>query len=301
MKNKNNAFVLLLLCFCTHASGQKDSSLFERLQAISNQGIDFFNIDGIDITSQSIKVPFSKKNILKKFKRFSIREQDLTVADSLIQGQNFYVLQSTEVSPGTIQKASYYFIENKEKELTVLTFTSVNQTDRAFERTFASLVLNKEIPKSVYTALEIDSINFAGRKIILGKSCNWMGINNVQCPYYGQMNWSVHKTLESATQSATDQYNIILAKKGGKIISETWVDVVFEGTEVKARKVIYDFVGVKSLLAGMGGGKTLTIYFVASPARQHFVSCTMSFWDNDSINPSGLAPLLEQVMKLPGS
>jgi hypothetical protein len=24
----------------------------------------------------------------------------------------------------------------------------------------------------------------------------------------------------------------------------------------------------------------------------------MSFWNNDQINPSGLAPLLEQVMKL---
>ena len=134
------------------------------------------------------------------------------------------------------------------------------------------MVLNNEIPKSVYTPLEIDSINFAGRKIALGKRCNWMGINNVQCPYYGQMNWSVHKTLESATQSSTDQYHIIQAKKRGKIISETWVDVIFEGTEVKARKVIYDFKGVTSILASMSGGKTLTIYFVASPAKERVVN-----------------------------
>jgi hypothetical protein len=48
----------------------------------------------------------------------------------------------------------------------------------------------------------------------------------------------------------------------------------------------------------MSGGKTLTIYFVAAPVRKNYVSCVMSFWNNDQINPSGLTPLLEQVMKL---
>jgi hypothetical protein len=61
---------------------------------------------------------------------------------------------------------------------------------------------------------------------------------------------------------------------------------------------VYDFKGVKSLLVGMSGGKTLTIYFVASPAKENFVSCVMSFWNNDNINPGGLPPLLEEVMKL---
>jgi hypothetical protein len=28
------------------------------------------------------------------------------------------------------------------------------------------------------------------------------------------------------------------------------------------------------------------------------VSCVMSFWNNDVVNPSGLPPLLEHVMKL---
>jgi hypothetical protein len=96
----------------------------------------------------------------------------------------------------------------------------------------------------------------------------------------------------------TNQYNIIKVKRGGKIISEELVDVIFEGTEVKAKKVVYDFNGVTSLLVGMSGGKTLTIYFVASPAKQNYVSCVMSFWNNDSVNPSGLPPLLEAVMKL---
>lgn len=298
MKKRFLLLAFLILAFSSFSFGQRSDSLFSRLQAISNSGTDFFNVDGIEITSQNINSEFSKKTILKKFKKYSIKESDLDEPDSLILNQNYYVLKSEEILPGTVQKTSYYFIESKSKGITAITFAYFNKNDKTFEREFIALIINDQIPKSVYTSLIIDSINFAGRKIALGKSCNWMGINNVQCPYYGQMNWSVHKTLDDASQSVTTQYNVIKVKRGGKIISEELIDVIFEGAEVKAKKVVYDFKGVKSLLVGMSGGKTLTIYFVASPAKQNFVSCIMSFWNNDSVNPSGLPPLLEEVMKL---
>ncbi len=157
---------------------------------------------------------------------------------------------------------------------------------------------NDAIPKTLYNSTEIDSINFAGRKISLGNSCHWMGINNVQCPYYGQMNWSVHKDLADASKSVENQLEEIKARKNAKIVSDTTVEVIFEGTTIKAKRIIYDFKGVTSALVGMSGGKTLTIYFVSAPVRQNFVSCVMSFWNNDQINPSGLSPLLEKVMKI---
>lgn len=298
MNKQSLIIVLLVFAFTYTAFGQKNDSLFSRLQAISNSSTDFFNVDGIEITSQNINAPFSRKSILKKFKQFSIKEKDLIINDSTIENQNYYVSKSQEMLPGTVQQTSFYFIENKNGGVTAITFANVNKSDRVFEREFVALIMNDEIPGSVFTSVGIDSINFAGRKISLGKSCSWMGVNNVQCPYYGQMNWSVHKTLDDAAQSVTNQYNLIKIKRGGKIISEEFSDVIFEGTEVKAKKVVYDFKGVKSLLAGMSGGKTLTIYFVASPGKQNFVSCVMSFWNNDSINPSGLPPLLELVMKL---
>lgn len=298
MKKKGILLIFLISIFRCFLFGQNNDDLFSRLQAISNNGTDFFNVDGIEITSQNINSGFSKKNIVKKFKKYSIKESDLNSIDSLIQKQSYYVSKAEEVSIGTIQQTSYYFIENENKGITAITFSAVNKSDKVFEREFVSLVVNGGIPKSTYQPLEISSINFAGRKIELGASCQWMGINNVQCPYFGQMNWSVHKTLDDASRSVTNEYNVIKAKKGGKIISEELVEVVFEEAEVKARKVVYDFKGVKSLLVGMSGGKTLTIYFVAAPGRQNFVSCVMSFWNNDSINPSGLPALLEQVMKL---
>jgi hypothetical protein len=300
MLKMKKQFLLLILTVFSYSFlyAQQNDSLFSRLQAISNGGIDFYNVDGIDITSQTTNSEFSKKSILKKFKMFSIKESELNVADSLILIQNYYVSKSEEISPGTIQHYSYYFLENKSKGITAITFADINKGDKEFERNFVSLIMNEQIPKSVYTPIEIDSINFSGRKIALGKSCHWMGINNVQCPYYGQMNWSVHKTLEDANNSVNNQYTVLKIKRGGKIVSEDTVNVIFEGTATKAKKTVYDFKGVSSLLVGMSGGKTLTIYFVAAPAKQNFVSCVMSFWNNDTINPSGLPPLLEEVMKL---
>lgn len=299
MKNRKHIILVILISFfASHTFGQRSNELFSRLRAISNGGIDFFNIDGIEITSQNINSEFSKKNILKRFKKYLITENDLNTGDISIQNQHFKTIKSEQISPETIQKTSYYFIENKNKGITAITFANINKVNSEFEKEFISLIINDKIPKSIYEPIEIDSINFAGRKIALGKNCHWMGINNIQCPYYGQMSWSVHKTLESASQSITNQYHIIKAKKGGKIASEELVDVIFEGTEVKAQKVTYDFKGITSLLTKMSGGKYLTIYFVASATRNNFLSCVMSYWDNDSINKSGLPPLLEEVMML---
>ena len=146
--------------------------------------------------------------------------------------------------------------------------------------------------------VKIDSINFAGRKIKLGNSCNWTNVNTVQCPYYGEMNWSVHKDLEDAKNTVEQQFSITKSRKNGKVISEEIVDIEFEGTETKAKKVIYDFTGLTSVLASMSGGKILTIFYVATEVRGNYVSCVLSFWNNDTITENGLAPLLEKVMKL---
>lgn len=290
--------VILFLFAGITAYGQGQDSLFSRLHGLSLMDFDFYNVDGIEITSQTINTEFSERNILKKFRQYKIKERDLNTTDSLISQQNFYILKSDEVAPGIIQTSSCYFIDNPGKGVTAIRFRTTHKNDRDFERLFIHHVLDNSIPKSAFDATKVDSINFAGRKIALGGSCNWKGVNNLQCPSYGQMNWSVHKTPEDAAQSITDQMNVIKARKSGKFISEESVDVIFEGSEVKALKTVYDFKGVTGMLAGMSGGKTLTIYFVSAPVRRYYVSCVMSFWNNDVINPSGLSPLLEQVMKL---
>jgi len=278
--------------------GQENDNLFSRLQGISNRGIDWFNVDGIEITSQKLDVEFSVKNCTKKFPQLKIKEKELTTSDSLLGFRNYYVYKSQEEPQNIFQNETYYFVESPEKKLVAFTFASINKNDKEFERNFIKLVCNNSIPDSIFNSTEIDSINFVGRKIPLGSSCRWMGVNNVQCPYYGQMNWSVHKSLEDAAATVNNQFVSVTSRKGGKVISDTIVNVIFEGVETTARKVVYNFTGARSLLLKMEGSNKLTIYLVSAPVRDNFVSCVMSFWESDQINPSGLPPLLEQVMKL---
>jgi len=298
MKTKTLLITFVSFLVCT-VYGQENDNLFTRLQGISNRGVDFFNVDGIEITSQKIEAEFSAKNCTKKFPQLKIKAKELTVSDSLLGFRNFYVYKSQEDPKDFFQNMSYYFVENSDKKLIAFTFTYMNKkSDREFERNFVELVCTNSIPDSIYNSPEIDSINFVGRKIPLGNSCQWMGINNVQCPHYGQMNWSVHKNLEDASATVNNQFVWIVSKRGGKVISDTTVNVIFEGVETTARKIVFSFTGVRSLLLSMEGSKNLTIYFVSAPVRNNFVSCVMSFWESDQINPSGLPPLLEQVMKL---
>jgi len=298
MKRRTKLLALSCLLTFGSVSGQDNDSLFSRMQAISNSGIDFFNVDGFEITTQKVAADFTPKSISRKFKNLSVKEKEITSSDSTLGFSNFYVSKSKEESAGITVNMSYYFFLDTDNKVAGISFVAMNKKDRELEKKFVKLVKNNSIPQYVYTSLQIDSINFAGRKIPLGSSCRWMGINNVQCPYFGQMNWSVHQTLEDANLSVDNQFKSIKAKRNGKIVADTLVDVIFEGAEVKAKRVVYDFTGVASALVGMSGGKTLTIYFVSAPVRNNFVSCVMSFWNNDQINPGGLSPLLEQVMKL---
>ena len=298
MKTKLLFFTSIIFLVCS-VYGQENDNLFARLQGISNHGVDFFNVDGIEITSEKIDVEFSAKNCARKFPQFKIKEKEIKTSDSLLNFKNFYVYKSQEDPKNSFLNISYYFVESPDKKTIAITFASINKNgDKVFERNFIGLVCTNSIPESIYHSHEIDSINFAGRKIPLGSSCRWMNVNNVQCPYYGQMNWSVHKNMEDALFTVENQYLVTKSKKGVKVISENLVNVIFEGTETTARKIVYDFTGVRALLLNMEGSKRLTIYYVSVPVRDNFVSCVMSYWGSDQIHSSGLPPLLEQVMKL---
>lgn len=288
---------IFLLCTITSSFAQKDS-IFNRLQAINNNGLSFYNIDGYTITSQTLNYPFTEKGLKKAYRKYSIKKKVKKIKDEQLPYNNYYVNNDENITENLVQNNSYYFIENQEKRITIIQFSSINKRNKEFERTIVKPIIEKKIPKENFASMRIDSINFVGRKIKLGNNCNWTNVNTVQCPYYGEMNWSVHKEFQDAKNTVEQQFAITKSRKNGKVISEEIVDIEFEGTETKAKKVIYDFTGVTSLLVGMSGGKTLTIYYVSTEVRGNYVSCVLSFWNNDTITENGLAPLLEKVMKL---
>jgi hypothetical protein len=296
---KKHLFPVIFCLVCTLSFGQNEA-LLDRLQAIRNNNMIFCNVDGYQITSETFNREFTEKGLKKVFRKYSIDRETPKIKDEQLPYNNLYVTTDEVRAEGIVQNNAFYFIEIDKNQLRVVQFIAVNKRNKSFEQAMVSLLMEDGIPEENFAATTIDTINFAGRDIQLSSNCYWTGVNTVQCPYLGEMNWSVHKDLKDAQNSVAQQYAITASKKNGKILSEEQVSLIFEGTETATKKIIYDFKGVSSLLASMSGGKTLTVFYVAAPVRGNYVSCVLSFWNNDSITKTGLVPLLDEVMQLKG-
>ncbi|WP_265427843.1 hypothetical protein [Chryseobacterium sp. YIM B08800] len=294
MKSLNLFFMLIFsVCF------SQENNVLERLSALNNNGKIWYNIDGYSITSEKFNNSFDEKGLKKVFRKHQITDSDVKTKDDQIKYNNLLISKQQKIDDNNFQTNNYYFIENQDKTISVIWFIKFGQTDKETEEKMVNLIIENKIPEDNFVPMKITSINFAGRKIELGNSCYWTFLNTVQCPYLGEMNWSVHRNLDSAKEAIENQLNVTKSKKGGKVASEEIVDVEFEGVQTKAKKIIYDFTGVASALAGMSGGKNLTVYYIAENIRNKNVSCVMSFWNNDQINPeTKLPPLLEKIIKL---
>ncbi|WP_412985691.1 hypothetical protein [Pontimicrobium sp. IMCC45349] len=290
--------LLILLIFNFQFGFSQNEKLFDRLNAINNSGTIFYNVDGIDFTSQTIFSDFNDKNLKKAYRKYKIKKTDIKETDKELNFENYKVVKREQLDNNLSSVSVNYFVKNKDNRISIFWFGYYNKSNSEFERKMIELILNNEVPKNCFSSLKTNEVNFAGRKIELGGNCNWMNINNIQCPYNGQINWSVHKTKESADLSIQNQLKATKTKNGGKVESEEEVEIIFEGVPTTAKKVYYDFTGVTSLLVSMSGGKNLTIYYVSEKIRDNYVSCVLSFWNNDNIGSSGLTPLLEEVMAI---
>ena len=289
--------VLFLLTTCNLFA--QEYKILERLVALDNNSKIWYNIDGYSITSEVFNYNFDEKGLKKIFKKHSIKEDDLKTKDDSISKNNIVVHKTERLNDKLTQRNSYYFVENSDKKITVIWFAKTSNEDFRMQRELTNLIIENKIPKSNFVSMQTNQINFGNRQIELANSCYWTFLNTVQCPYFGEMNWSVHYSLEDAKESVENQLEMTKSRKSGKILSEEFVDVEFENIPTKAKKVIYDFTGLTGALAGMSGGKSLTIYYVAEKVRENYMSCVMSFWNNDEINPeTKLPPLLEKVMKI---
>lgn len=159
-------------------------------------------------------------------------------------------------------------------------------------------IIEGTIPQRNYADPYTATINFAGREFY-PLSCYWMALNNLQCSIGGEMNWSIYQNLEDAQRAIADQEDNTLARELMKLVSQEKVEVVFEEVPTQAKKLVIELQGGAKLLAGMSGGKVLTIYYVAQQVRGRYISCVMSYWDNDVIHSNtGLPYLLSKVMTL---
>lgn len=289
-------FIITILLFCnlsSYAQGQ-DLDFVSRLQGIKQNDILFFELEGYQIYVRPLAQPFNEKGIKKARRELKIAKSLMSYSSGSFS-TNHQIINQTEVEHGNLKThQSWYLFEKDQHQIICFWFASINKKDTVLEHRFINAFLNNQIPQSVYTSMQVDSINFAGRQIVVGNSCEWMGVRNLQCPYYGQMNWSLHRTLQDAENMNHHQFLITSQNKMGTILENKEVAVIFEGVETKAKRAVFK-IKLPSLL--IGGSNKLIIYYVTTKVRDHYISCVLSHYTNDITN-EGLPPLLNKVMKL---
>lgn len=288
-------FFILTFSFCW---AQSDSISINQISSMSNDGVILYNVEGINFSSQILEYTFEEINFKSAMTKFGLKQKN-SYYEKGIPYNNLTVKEVDQISDSLIRHDVHYFIENPNGKIQVFWFGYYEDLPLTFVNKIINWVVNDSIPTEKFVSETARSINFAGRTIPINGYCYWVYLNSFQCPSNGHINWSLHSNLESARKSNHYQLLLTKSKKSGKVISEEIVDVEFEGVPTKAKKVVYRLTGISSLLVWLSSrGKTLTIYYVSEKVRDHYVSCVLSHWNNDFINPSGLPFLLEQVMKL---
>jgi hypothetical protein len=206
------------------------------------------------------------------------------------------VLRNQKVDLDTIiGYNSCYIVEKFKNKLISFVFTSYAWQDTIQEIQFINAFMNLSIPDSIYSSEDADTINFAGRKIKVGNMCRWMGVRNIQCPDFGQMNWSYHSSLIEAKIALNIQKATAYNQGMTKVKDAILVPVVFENQEIIAERIEYK-IQIPQLV--MGGSNKLIAYYVVAKVRDYYIRCVLSHFADDYMEEVKLPPLLDEVLKL---
>lgn len=295
MKLKTTLIFFLFACCCQ----AQENNILERLTAMSNEGIMWYDIDGYSVNREILDYAFDESGVKKALKSRKISNKLPKTRNSTINRNNWFI-SSQNTHDSLIHTDNCYLVENSNKTITLIHFSKIGTTDADTEERLVNTIIDSIIPQSNIVPMNFNSINFAGRTVPITAHCYWTMLNSVQCPSRGQMNWSIHRTIEGAQEAIDNQLEITRYKKGGTVTSEELVNVTFEGVSTQAKKVIFTLKGFNSaLLSATSGAKALTIYYIAATVRDKNVSCVFSFWNSDMINPqTKLPPLVEKFMVL---
>ena len=142
-------FVLLMSVFCF---GQ-NNSLLDRLSVLENNGKLWYNIDGYSITSEEFSYPFNEEGLKKVFNKHKISNKDIKTKNSNIHTDNFFVTKNSKIIGDIQQVNNYYFVKNKNNNISVIWFIKARNTDKNMEEELVNMILENKIPKENYSLI----------------------------------------------------------------------------------------------------------------------------------------------------
>jgi len=292
----------LLFGFLQNAYSQPDAQglILPYLHGIRTAGALTLNVRGCEVIIEEATGDLSKPHFSKMFPRFGLHQGYKSAVDSGF-GRPVYRVEQEESKKRYSAGTQFFFFQKISTRVMGIGLRGHQADDRAFQEALVKTVMADAIPDSLILAKPSPAteLRFAGRTIRVDSRCRWMGPAVLQCPEFGEINWSLHpdeaeaRTVLALQMSKNDSLSVFEVEEDVK------VPVIFEETEVVARRIHYRLKGVMGAVAKQSeGSRTLIVYYLTAPVRGRWVSFAGSHWTSDYLEPSGLPPLLDAVMKL---
>ena len=131
--------LLILLIFNIQIVSSQNEELFNRLNAIHNSGTTFYNVDGIDFTSQTISSEFNDKNLKKAYRKYKIKKNDIKETDRELNFENYKIVKREQFENDLSSISVNYFVKNNDNRISIFWFGYYNESNPEFERKIIEL------------------------------------------------------------------------------------------------------------------------------------------------------------------
>lgn len=290
MKKIIISFLLILTTSFLYSQEQSDPLQF--MQGLKQNDNQFFQLGNYIFNVVTVDKKYNEKEMNKVLKKYDIKNPQKKYSDQSIASENTVVESEVQSKtyPDAIEIQKVYFFPVGEKKMRHITMQTLVR-DSLLEKAFMDAYFNNSLDKYIAgDGQPTRTLNFLGREIKLGTTCNWMFVNNLQCSGNGQMNWSVYPTLEEA-QKRTQLQMTQNAER--KILKTEELKVIFEGEPVTATRIVYH-MGIPRII--MGGSNNLAVFYVSAKVRGQYVSCVLSNYVNNEDDYT-MGALLHEVME----
>jgi len=287
--------VIFLIIFSSGTLSGQDSPIINPLllQGIEQEDFTFLDAAGYSIVVHTKRKAFSPKTVKKLKRKFDIPKSLSGIESPNYTTPNLVFEDQTSVGDVTSFSKKVIYAAG-DKVTKVISMSTPIARDQDLENRLFAMIIDNSIPKEIMNNWIVDSIRFVDRHIKLGSACQWQNVGSIQCPYNGQMDWSVFQNRERAEEYIRHRMTLTSKKKMSDFKSNDTIPVAFEEQEVEAQRRILKLKVPKIVLEG---SNELTIYYVVAEVAGVYVACIMSHYANDT-NAPGLPPLLSEVMSL---
>lgn len=283
--------ILIYTCAQVNAQNTVGNLLFANTNGLKQSRATFYQTEGYTVFDAVEHLPYNENSFRKLARKYKLTDHARTIKETS-SPLSITEVVDTQSNNGVTETKVYYYIPVGDGTIRSIGLATILPRDTAVENFLIRNIVGATMPDSVFSDAAFTNVNFAGRKLTLpATACGWMGINNIQCSQRGQMNWSTYRSQQQALLMTQNQSLMNSEKRMYDIQGEEKINIIFEGIKMSAQKVTYKISMPKIVM----GSNILIVYYITALVRGRYVSCVLSYYDNQG-NDKMLPPLLQEVM-----